>query len=164
MSTLYKPSMGPVAIEQGLLDQALSFFNGGSRCAADIDITPLATNSPMSPAIVCYAFSAELYLKLLHAIATGSAPKGHKLDDLFSSLTTEMQSEITGQYGNADLSTHIVSVSASFVEWRYLHEHETLTINWHILVKLCRACHKVVRRSRPDLKVFGENDVIHSLG
>jgi hypothetical protein len=163
MSILYKQNIGEVPIEQGLLNQALSFYNGGSRCAADIGITPLATNSPMSPAIVCYAFSAELYLKLLHAISSGAVPRGHKLDELFLSLSSETQAAIAEMYGAAEMSTHIAAVSSAFVEWRYQHEHETLTINWHVLVNLCRACHRVTRRLRPDLKVFGENDVVHPM-
>lgn len=158
MSTIHMLKIGEVPVEQGLLDQALSFFNGGSRCIADIGITPTVTNCPMSPAIVCFAFSAELYLKLLIAISSGTPPRGHKLDELFELLPPETRTALADIYGGSELPSHLKTVSSAFIDWRYQHEHRTLTISPQILINIATSCHKLARRLRPELRVFGEND------
>lgn len=76
MSIIHLQKIAQVELDQGLLDQAVGFFNAASRCMGDVCITPLIRNAPMSPAVVCFAFSIELYLKLLHVPSTGEAPKG----------------------------------------------------------------------------------------
>jgi HEPN domain-containing protein len=150
--------VGSVPVEQGLLNQAVSFYNGGSRCMAETYLTPLVTNSPMAPAIVCFAFAAELYIKLLSVVGTGKAAKGHKLDELFASLPQDLSDEVTKSYGDSNLHAHLEAASSAFVQWRYQHEHETLTINLHHLINFSKACHRLIRVLRPELKVFGEND------
>ena len=152
--------MGSHPIDQGLLNQAVSFFNAGSRCVAGISITPTVTSAPMAPAVVCFSFSLELYLKLLHFV-TGNSVRGHKIDELFVSLPTETQERIVRAYGSADLTEHLKAASNAFVEWRYQHEHETLSVNHQQLSSACRACHLVVRSLRPEMPVFGEN---HAMG
>ena len=156
MRIIHMLKTGQVPIEQVLLSQALSFFNGGSRCIADISITPVVTNCPMSPAIVCFAFSVELYLKLLIAISTGTPPKNHKLDELFELLPADTRSNLVRIYGSDDLPSHLKSVSSAFIDWRYQHEHETLAINVQVLVNTATSCHKLARQLRPDLRVSGE--------
>ena len=159
MRIVHMQRVGTPSIEQGLLNQAVSFYNGGSRCMADTYITPLVTNSPMAPAIVCFAFAAELYLKLLHTIAVGSPSKGHDLKELFGVLPQEAQDAVAKEFGNGDLAGQINTASTAFVHWRYQHEHETLTVNLDTLINFAKAVHKVVRHLRPDLEVFGENHV-----
>jgi len=160
MSISHVQMMGKPTLEQGLLNQAIGFFNGGSRCMADISITPTVTNSPVSPALVCYAFSVELYLKLLHAISSGIAPRGHKLDELYGSLPDETRAKLATVYGTSELAVHVGSVSGAFVEWRYQHEHEALSINPQILINIAKAYHRLARQLKPELKVFGENNVV----
>jgi HEPN domain-containing protein len=157
MPTIHVQQLGKPPLEQGLLNQALAFFNAASRCEADIMITPSVTNSPLAPAIVCYAFSLELYLKLLHVLATGAATKGHKLDELFLSLPPNLQTELAALYPHGELVPQLSAVTNAFIEWRYGHEHGALAIDPRVLTEMARSCHKLVRRIRPELKVFGEN-------
>lgn len=156
MTVIHLQRLGGVELDQGLLNQAIAFFTAGSRAIADVRVTPTVTLSPMAPAVVCYAFSAELYLKLLHVIATGQPKRGHKLDELFQSLPEDTRSELASNY-TGDLGTELTAMSQAFVEWRYEHEHEQLSINPQALANVGVACHRVVRRLKPDLKVFGEN-------
>ena len=157
MSIIHLQKTGSIELDQGLLNQAIGFFNGGSRCIADIKITPLITNSPMAPAIVCFAFSVEMYLKLLSVIATGKYPKDHKLQELFSSLPEEFQKTLITKYVNTSFEADMANVSNAFIEWRYEHEYAALTINPDVLINIASACHTLARELKPSLKVFGEN-------
>lgn len=162
MSITHLQKIAKAELDQGLLNQAVGFFNAGSRCMADVCITPLIRNSPMSPAVVCFAFSIELYLKLLHILSTGQAPKGHKLEELFLSLPETTRQGLTTKYGSAELQVHVSAVSTAFVDWRYEHEHEALIINPQVLIGIATCCHQLARELKPELKVFGENQVIQT--
>lgn len=116
----------------------------------------------MSPAVVCFSFSIELYLKLLHVLSTGAAPKGHKLEELFLSIPEPTRQALTARYGNSDLTAHVTAVSTAFVDWRYEHEHEALVINPQMLINIATCCHRLVREMKPELRVFGENQVIQT--
>lgn len=157
MTIFHLQKLSNLELDQGLINQAIGFFNAGSRCLADISITPLIRNSPMSPAIVCFAFSIELYLKLLHVFTTGKAPKGHKLEELFFSLSEATRQNLTDKYGSSELQAHISAISTAFIDWRYEHEHEVLLINPPVLISVATCCHILARELKPELKVFGEN-------
>jgi hypothetical protein len=86
MTTVHLQKVGTAPLDQALLNQAGGFFNAASRCFASIAITPRVHNSPLTPGIVCAAFSVELYLKLLNFLAFGKSPRGHTLEELFASL------------------------------------------------------------------------------
>src|SRR5262245_4933503 len=107
MSTVHLQQVGKPDVPQALLNQAMGFYNAASRCEANIALTPLVINAALNPAVVCYAFSAELYLKLIHLIATGSAIKGHKLDELFQALPGDAQARISASYDQRDLPADI---------------------------------------------------------
>ena len=157
MSIIHLQKTGSIDLDQNLLNQAIGFFNGGSRCIADLKLTPTITISPMAPAIVCFAFSVEMYLKLLCVLSTGSYTKGHKLDDIFRSLPEEFQKNLIAKYVNTNFETDISNVSNAFIEWRYEHEYEALTINPQLLINIASACHTLARELKSSLKVFGEN-------
>lgn len=159
MSTVFVAKLGPEDPAQGLMNQALAFFNAGSRCMADISITPTVTNSPMAPAVVCFAFSAELYLKLLHLISIGNPDKIHGLKEIFAVLPEATRQKVGSRYpgGLKNLEAEIKAVSSAFVDWRYLHEIASASINPQTLANIARAAHVVCRELRADLRVFGEN-------
>ena len=69
-----------------MMDQANCFYQAGSRCEADIRLSPLITNSLTAPAVVCYAFALEIYLKLLSRIGGAEPGRSHILLDLFNGL------------------------------------------------------------------------------
>ena len=157
MNIIHLQKVASIPMDQGLLNQAVGFFNAASRCFANVAITPRINNSPMTPGVVCAAFSIELYLKLIYLLASGNLQKGHKLDELFAALPAREQQQVTEKYGNPALAAHIAEMSNAFVTWRYEHEHEALTINPSALMALATACHSVVREMKPQLTVFGES-------
>ena len=156
-NTIHLQKIAALPMDQGLLNQAVGFFNAASRCFANVAISPRINNSPMTPGVVCAAFSVELYLKLLHLLATGNPQRGHKLSELFATLPQSAQQRIAEKYGNSEIAAHIAQMSDAFVTWRYEHEHEALTINPAALMAVATACHLVVRELKPELTVFGEN-------
>jgi hypothetical protein len=150
------PSANPLGKERELLNQAISFFSAASRCTADIRLTPIVTNAPIVPGIVCYAFSAELYLKLIHLISSKKIPHGHRLDKLFQSLPLHIQEKLQKHCINGDLKIDLLAVAAAFVLWRYKHEHNHLVIDFEILVNLITACHLYVKDVRPEIIDFSD--------
>ena len=148
----------PSKLQQGLMDQAIAFFTAGSRCDASINITPLISNHPVAPAVVLFAFTIELYLKLLHAITSSAPIKKHDLHDLFVALPNEIKDLMNSSYGNTDIEEDILKVKSVFVDWRYKHETSTLlTIEPRMLVRVATSAHKVSKELMPGLKVHGEN-------
>lgn len=160
MSTIHLQHVGKPDIAQALLNQAIGFFNAASRCEANIWITPQIANAALNPAVVCYAFSSELYLKLLHLLAVGAPIKGHKLDELFDALPQDTQKAVLSNYDQRDLPGEIKKAANAFTEWRYGHEHEGLAINPSVLASLAKACHMTARKLKPALMAFGENSAM----
>ena len=160
MTTIFFAKTASIPIDRGLLNNAVAFFNAGSRCMADIALSPLVVNCPMTPAVVNYAFSAELYLKLLTLLINGSPARGHKLLDLFRTLPEASRQRIQELAQPlamvANFPQELERVSNAFVEWRYEHEHETLMINPAVLTGLAKACHTLVRELRPDLRTAAD--------
>jgi hypothetical protein len=159
MTIFHLEQEGKPELTYGLLQQAIAFFNAGSRCAADIYITPTLGNSAIGPSVVCYAFSIELYLKLLCAITTGQAARGHKLTELFDRLPEATRTELSAVFPGINLREELEKCSNAFVEWRYSHEQESLVINPSFFIVVARACHQMVRKLKPSLEVLGENSV-----
>src|SRR5215207_640085 len=74
---------------QRMLNAAAAFYIAAERCSGTVRTatTPYAI---VAPPIVCYAFSIELYLKLLILITTRKkAGHEHKLIDLYDKLSDE---------------------------------------------------------------------------
>lgn len=156
MNTILLQKLSAHSIDQGLLNQAIGFFNAASRCFANVSLSPIQDNSPMTPGVVCAAFSVEMYLKLINLVSTGNLPRGHKLVELFKSLPQVKRDDLTKRFGDPKLPELISNVSDAFVTWRYEHEHESLAINPHFLTQLARACHIEIRKMKPELTVYGE--------
>lgn len=118
------------------------------------------TNAPMAPAIVCYAFAAELFLKLLHKITVGNPEKIHGLEEIFSVLPQEMRLNLSQKYqrtANGDLEADINSVGSAFVDWRYLHEQTIISINPQVIMNISKVTYALCRELRPNIRVTGEN-------
>ena|SRR5690625_4251244 len=158
MSTVLIATTENSSDQQALFNQAISFFNAGSRCLSENPLTPLVSTKPLIPAVVCYAFSCELYLKLLHLIDLDEPTRGHSLHDLFSALPERTRSDLTDLCKNPETETLIHSVSDSFSKWRYQHEYGAMSINPQVLVAIATACHRLVRRKSPALTAIGENE------
>ena len=81
----------------------------------------------MYPFTVNAAFACELYTKaiLIYISADGTIARGHKLDELFSALPKDAQSQIETRFNKKlkhDLHSLLAEISTAFVEWRYAFE------------------------------------------
>ncbi|MHB9003911.1 MAG: hypothetical protein ACYC6C_07580 [Coriobacteriia bacterium] len=108
------------------------------------------------PAVVCTAFSIELFLKALLTIETGGTPRVHSLKRLFGRLSTESATSIERHYDqltsanpnvqamkqqfpqiSVALSDVLVSGDRAFEEIRYAYEGHAASP--HGLNELARA-------------------------
>lgn len=112
--------------------------------------TNLGVHPTMGVAIVCLAFSVELYIKDLHFATKGEAPRGHKILELFEKLPEQVQQKIfahssisqnpfftggnifstkrfTGDYSAYDgFIDQVKAISDGFEKWRYSYESTAL--------------------------------------
>lgn len=154
------PKDHPVEKEkpQRLLDNAVAFHEAGGRCDADalgIILPHKAGVSLGAPTIACYAFAIELYLKLLRLLTEGTYDGyEHKLDVLYSQLSSELRGRIDEVYGYTDIlsmESELRDASRAFVRWRYAHEYEELAASPETLSRIGTTLHRMVREIRPDL-------------
>jgi HEPN domain-containing protein len=136
-----------------MLKSAIEF-----TCAADI----LFDNNVDvgAPVVVNYAFSIEVYLKLLLLLTGKVEGRGHNLTKLFKALDDATRNKVLTHYqqanypsiSNADeLIRDICDCAKAFEQWRYLYESEGLGIWMRPLRKLPVALYKTVQEIRPDL-------------
>lgn len=149
--------------EQSLIDQANAFFQAGSRCDANISLSPNVMNTLPAPAAVCFSFSIELYLKLLLHLASIEVKKLHSLADLFAALPLDVQKLAAANYQKIfgvtaeQFAADLKQASDVFVVWRYLHERREAVVSLSVLCHLGQALHQTARQVRPELKVTFEN-------
>jgi HEPN domain-containing protein len=122
-----------------------------------------ATLAVMSPSIVCLAFAVELYLKDLHVILTGKAPRIHNIHKLFEKLPALIRNEIfahksisenpfmtrgdilSPEYFSRTYSSNdrfvdqMKAISEGFEKWRYAHESVTLKYESFFAIALIEA-------------------------
>lgn len=63
-----------------------SFYLAGGRCALNIETGPKTVQSLLSPSVVNYCFSLELFLKALIRAEGRKPPRTHRLDDLYAAI------------------------------------------------------------------------------
>jgi hypothetical protein len=130
----------------------LQFHEAGIRTAAEIkdrDGTPVAVTCPM---IVCYAFSAELYLKSL----TSRPIRSHELKTLFSGLPRQARKIIEDLYkqrtgrGQSALNADLDTMSNAFADWRYVFEGDGgQQLHFHLLNAFVKSTFECVRLLKP---------------
>jgi hypothetical protein len=118
------------------LEGILSSSNKGSQLAA--------------PPLVNFAFSIELYIKLLRVLADGDLMQGHNLHDLFLELET-VANDVSAtcvrnhRYARGcrdDFLGYLDETKSVFEDWRYAYESEVLIAvpdNLHALADAFRA-------------------------
>lgn len=162
--------------------QVLSESHGAAlRNLEKLDEKPLVSNavfggvSAMSPSIVCLAFSVELYMKDLHVLLTGKAPRGHNILKLYKKLPKPIRREIFAHEsisqnpwatrgpvllrerfsGNCrayyGFLLQVKAISDGFEKWRYSYERTTLQYEEWFALAFVEALKSAVdnRRSRP---------------
>ncbi len=120
-----------------IYNQANVFLLGAERC---FEMRPNGSNSfeaPMVAGVVNTAFALELYLKSL-LCQHNCLKKQHNLDDLFLALPETIQDEIAIKLGidSVNLRTKICDLANAFTEWRYVYEHDGISINSGDLQKI----------------------------
>jgi hypothetical protein len=153
--------MTPVEREmpQRMLWAAVAFFQAGSRCALPIMLSPGREHSLGAPTIVNYAFSIELYLKLLLLLTSGRLHRGnHDLFEIYKLLGQDVRERITRNTRFPGDETYVPEaledLAKVFVEWRYAYEQEFLVASPDTMVVIATALHRTVK------EVAGERLVI----
>ncbi len=103
---------------------------------------PFSQEAP-APFVVNATFACEMYLKALQSI-TNEAENTHNLSQLFKHLPNKLKDKInkltkeksTGFLidGKILFKDHIKTISNAFVEWRYIYEKETASINISVIL------------------------------
>lgn len=113
----------------------------------------------MSPSVVCLAFAVELYIKDLHFVINGKAPRGHNILRLYEKLPENVKNDVYAHEsinenpfvarGNAlsvrrfsknytaydGFIDQLAAISNGFEKWRYSHESAALQYEeWFALV------------------------------
>lgn len=135
---------------QRMLNAAAAFYIAATRCHGTVR-TATTSYATHAPPIVNYAFSIELYLKLLILITTGRmAPPRHKLVNLYDKLSDETRAIVVASWkfpGDPDhLRNLMKDASDDFVRWRYAHEYDLLIASPDELHDIARADRALARR------------------
>lgn len=115
-------------------------------------------NEVDAPPLVNFAFSIELYIKLLRFLADGQLVEGHNLCDLFFELD-----QAAPDVGDAAIRNHryargerdvfleyLDEAKAVFDQWRYAHERQFLMATPDNLHALADALRATMREFHPD--------------
>lgn len=130
------------------------------------------------PSIVCLALAVELYIKDLHFLLRGDAPKKHDIFKLFDSLPQSIQQEIcdhtsirenplmtkgdllSPKYYSQTYNRHdrfidqMKAISSGFQKWRYSYESTILTYDSSFALALINAIKSVANNTR--IKIINE--------
>lgn len=155
----------PILDDPGLEEAQLLFatansFQEAARRCADPIVTATGPVTLTAPAIACYAFSVELYLKALICDEGQARPRSHDLLALFNRLSDETQEFI--RHALADLLAQeravledlLALLANAFVDWRYIHEFEEVTvIPYDALVFIAKRLFGILEGRHPEWKV-----------
>jgi len=125
---------------QKIINTANSFFLGADRCSEQRPLALGQVQMLLVPAVVCKAFSIELYFKGIIAIEKGSAT-GHDLSTLFSLLTAPSQLTLrTGlSLSEIEFNQKLKDISSAFRDWRYIFERQSSNLDAAFLNGLASA-------------------------
>ena len=114
---------------------AQGFFLAGNRCLLNIDVGPGVTQCLISPGVVNLCMAIELFLKAIIAHTGATAPKTHKLNELFVLAPKEFQESIRITFNAAipqpNLDELLPQISEYFVQVRYGHEFNIFALHEH---------------------------------
>lgn len=142
-----------VSENDAMYGQANSFAETANNIyGKDLKHSPYKGSSS-APFVVNATFSIEIYLKTIHH-AYGHKVRGHNLENIFKSLPKEAKKIVTDSAidvrpryileTGVNIESSLQSLSKSFEQWRYLYEHNKLTIEiqsiryaMHVLHEAC---------------------------
>jgi hypothetical protein len=153
---------------QRMLNAAAAFYIAATRCHGTVH-TATTSYATHAPSIVNFAFSIELYLKLIILVTTGRmAPPRHKLVNLYDKLSDEARSAVIATWkfpGDPEhLRNLITDASDDFVQWRYAHEYKFVVASPDELHDIARALHYAVNALKPELiSCYGDAPRVEAL-
>lgn len=125
---------------------AQSFYLAGRRRLLNIEVGPGLTQCLTSPGVVNLCFSAELFMKVLIISSGASAPKLHKLKDLFGNLREEDRTTVSDIYQRTISRSHgdilLDQVDDYFVKVRYEHEFDVFAFHEHAITMFADALYR----------------------
>lgn len=107
--------------------------------------------------VVNCSFACELFIKSMLPKGT----KGHKLDELFALLDSDIQERIrnlticemkreNSVYCSADFQRDLYDNSNKFAEWRYFHEKNTCSANLQFVSSFVKAVFEIIKEENND--------------
>lgn len=115
---------------------------------------PRGSRYAIEPWLVLLAFSAEVGLKALVMILRDKKMRGHELQPLFLELPAEEQAHIVAQTGleRSEFDTRLATMNKAFVEWRYLYERPSFSIDLVFPPKFAGAVQLLLDRYWPPIQ------------
>jgi hypothetical protein len=152
---------------QRMLNAAAAFYIAAARCRGTVH-TGTTSYETHAPPIVCYAFSIELYLKLILLITTGKKARGHKLVKVYDKLSDRTRRIVVTNWkfpGDPEHLRNLVEeASEIFVQWRYPYEHDFLVASPDELHDIALALHCAVNAIKPELiSCYGDARAVEAL-
>jgi hypothetical protein len=125
---------------QQIKNTAFSFLLAADRCFEERPLPNGQFEMPLVPAIVCSAFGVELCLKAIITIEKGKAT-GHELLKLFIKLSPQSKAALAASLSLEEkaLCQKLGSISSAFVDWRYIYERQSTSIDSDFLHRFARA-------------------------
>ena len=126
----------------------MSFLLAAKTLMVPRALTETTFQLPIAPAIVCYAFSTEIFLKSL-LMRDGISYKKHDLFESFELLAPETKLKIMKsahqklKLNNEDFITKLDKVKNAFIQWRYIHESDFGSIDLQFLTGLAEILSEV---------------------
>ncbi|UPW20317.1 hypothetical protein M0C34_08670 [Agarivorans sp. TSD2052] len=106
-------------------------------------LKPPFSQEASAPFVVNSAFACEMYLKTLQNIY-GKAEEIHSLSSLFKHLPNKLKDKINKLTKEKSVEfqiqsktlfkDHIKTISNAFVDWRYIYEQESATVNISVIL------------------------------
>jgi hypothetical protein len=81
---IFTPPTDLQNLPQHMIEEANQWYIASRRCQAPMDFSPNVSQTLLYPAIVCNAFSVEMYVKSLLVVSKITYEYGHGFDKLFS--------------------------------------------------------------------------------
>lgn len=125
----------------------------------DLKISPLNAFS-ISPFVVNATFCIELYFKAIHN-AYGNKIKGHHLASLYKEMPIKGKqhflnaaNDIRNHYclnDGVDIHTCLESLNKAFENWRYMYEHNSLSLELQSIRYLMHTAHEAYCRVKENI-------------
>ena len=135
-----------------IYNQAHNFKLAAERCNIMIEL-PKSIDGDFQwlliPYIVNASLACELYLKSIIEGGKKEPPKTHKLYELFSLISKEIQDEIKKGVENESFDDNLKQASDYFIKWRYVYEeikkNEPFNANLDFIRKLLNSLDSVAK-------------------